>query len=211
MADIPRKHRLERLLQQMRPHPSPRIGLEQYTIPASTAADILFLAAVVYRDIIDKDVLDLGTGTGRLAIGAAVLGAHRVTALDIDPTAIAVARTNSESAKVNVEWVVGDLDAIHGSFDTVLMNPPFGTKKRHTDKIFLKKAIALGRVVYSIHKSATRRHIVGYLEKSGCTVHAIHEYLLDIPRMFEHHRKRRHSVKVDCYRIEAKESHDSSV
>jgi len=196
----------------MRPHPSPRIGLEQYTIPADIAADILFLAGVVYRDIVGKSVIDLGTGTGRLAIGAVLMGARRAAGVDIDPVAINVAQENSQLAKVNVDWIVGELDAIRGRFDTVLMNPPFGTKRRHVDKIFLRKAIGIGRVVYSIHKSATREHILAYLERCGCKVRAIHEYTLEIPRMFEHHRKRRHPVSVDCYRIEAKgESHGSSV
>ena len=188
----------------MRPHPSPRIGLEQYTIPASIAADILFHAAFVYRDIAGKAVGDLGTGTGRLAIGAALLGARQTVAVDIDPLAISVARENAEVAKVEIEWIVGDLDAVHGRLDTVIMNPPFGTKRRHLDKVFLRKAVKTGRIVYSIHKSATREHILSYLKRRGCAVHAIHEYTLDLPKMFEHHRKRRYPVKVDCYRIEVK-------
>jgi len=151
-------------------------------------------------------VVDLGTGTGRLAIGAASLGARRITAIDIDPAAIEVARENAKRAMVNIDWIVGDLDAIGGGFDTVIMNPPFGTKQRHLDKVFLRKAIRIGRVVYSMHKSASREHILRYLKRCGCKVHAIHEYTLDIPRMFEHHRKRKHSVKVDCYRVETRGS-----
>ncbi len=188
----------------MRPHPSPRIGLEQYTIPASVAADILFLAGVVYGDIEGRVVADLGTGTGRFAIGAAVMGARRIIAVDIDPVAIDVARENSKLADVDVEWVVGDIDAIKGAFDTIVMNPPFGTKKRHLDKIFLRKATTLARIVYSIHKSVTRGHITKYLQRHGCKVSAIHEYTLDIPKMFEHHKKRRYAVDVDCYRIETR-------
>ncbi|RUM38746.1 MAG: hypothetical protein DSY57_02105 [Desulfobulbus sp.] len=43
-----------------------------------------------------KTVLDLGTGTGLLAIAAAKLGAERVVAVDNNPLAIAVARRNVE-------------------------------------------------------------------------------------------------------------------
>lgn len=44
------------------------------------------------------------------------------------------------------------------SFDTVIMNPPFGTKKNAgVDIQFLKAAITLARkVVYSLHKTSTR-------------------------------------------------------
>jgi len=41
-------------------------------------------------------VIDLGTGSGILAIGAALLGAKDVLAIDIDPTAVKVARENVE-------------------------------------------------------------------------------------------------------------------
>jgi len=190
----------------MRPHPSPRIQLEQYTTPAAIAADILFLAAFVYQDIVGKTVVDLGTGTGRLAIGASNLGARQITAIDIDSSAIEVARENAETARANIDWMVGDLEAIHGEFDTVIMNPPFGTKQRHLDKVFLGKAIQIGRVVYSLHKSTTREHISRFLRRHGCKVDAIHEYTLEIPMMFEHHRKRKHPVKVDCYRVETRGS-----
>ena len=149
-------------------------------------------------------MVDLGTGTGRLALGAALLGAARTTGIDIDPTAISVALENSKVAGLDVDWVVGDLEVIRGRFDTVVMNPPFGTKTKHVDKIFLKKALGLASIVYSFHKSATREHVLAYLGRSGAKVSAIHEYTLGIPRMFQHHKKRKHVVRVDCYRIESR-------
>ena len=44
------------------------------------------------------DMLDLGTGTGILAIGAKLLGAREVTAFDFDPHAV---RTAKENARLN--------------------------------------------------------------------------------------------------------------
>jgi predicted RNA methylase len=44
--------------------------------------------------------------------------------------------------------------------DTVVMNPPFGTKLKGADTQFLRVACALGpHAVYSLHKSSTRAHI----------------------------------------------------
>ena len=73
-----RKLDLELFLSQVAVNPSPKVNLEQYTISESIAATMLYLAAYTNNDIIGKKVLDLGCGTGRLALGAAFLGAERV-------------------------------------------------------------------------------------------------------------------------------------
>lgn len=69
-------------------------------------------------------VLDLGTGSGILAIAAAKLGAGSVLALDNDPLAVRVAQANVQANRVqevvNVE--LGSLDKATGKFDLVLVN-----------------------------------------------------------------------------------------
>ena len=91
-----RKLDLELFLSQINPHPEPTASLEQYTISESVAATMLYLAAYNYDDIIGRTVLDLGCGTGRLAMGAAFLGAESVVGVDIDKAAIKMACANSE-------------------------------------------------------------------------------------------------------------------
>ena len=58
-----------------------------------------------------KDVLDVGTGSGILAIGAAKLGARQVVAVDIDPQAVTVAEVNVENNDCDeiVRVLQGDL------------------------------------------------------------------------------------------------------
>jgi len=70
------------------------------------------------------DVLDLGTGSGILAVAAAKLGARRVLAFDNDQQAVSVARgnivDNDVSACVSVQS--GSLQDVSGSYDLVVVN-----------------------------------------------------------------------------------------
>ncbi|HJX02426.1 MAG TPA: METTL5 family protein, partial [Candidatus Bathyarchaeia archaeon] len=152
---IVRKLDLEMMLSCVKPHPSPRPDLEQYTIPANTAATMLYIAAYMNDDILNKRILDLGCGTGRLALGAAFLGAKDVVGLDIDRIAVNVASENSIQLDLEhkVQWVAGSLEVIRGSFDTVIQNPPYGIQTRQADRKFLEKALETGHAVYSLHKS----------------------------------------------------------
>jgi predicted RNA methylase len=41
-------------------------------------------------------------------------------------------------------------------FDTVVMNPPFGTRNTGIDTAFVLKGMEYASVVYSLHKTSTR-------------------------------------------------------
>ncbi len=70
-------------------------------------------------------VLDLGAGTGILAIAAAKLGAGEVIAVDIDPDAVEATRRNARLNGVQdkVTCMLGDLKQVpEGGFDLILAN-----------------------------------------------------------------------------------------
>jgi len=222
---IVRKLDLELLLSQIAPHPSPNPSLEQYTIPADVAATMLHIAAYTHGGIVGKTVLDLGCGTGRLALGAAFLGAKQVVGIDIDKDAVKVAFENSvrTNLKEKVQWIAGDIDVIHGNFDAVLQNPPFGVQRRKADRKFLEKALESGKVVYSLHKcpekdkafikklKASKNSIAPvppsfflerFIEKHGGKIKAVYAVIMTIPHMFRFHTKRKHEFVADLYVIE---------
>lgn len=89
-----------------------------------------FFARVLDRDLIPTGarVLDLGTGSGIVAIRAAQLGAS-VIAVDTNPDAVRCARINVLLNRVedSVEVREGDLFApvVAERFDRIMFNPPF--------------------------------------------------------------------------------------
>jgi len=67
-------------------------------------------------------VLDVGTGSGLLAIAARKLGAGRVAANDVDPVAVKVAGENAAANGVVLELLAAPIEAIAGSFEVVVAN-----------------------------------------------------------------------------------------
>jgi ribosomal protein L11 methyltransferase len=79
-----------------------------------------------------KQVLDVGTGSGVLAIAAAKLGASSVSGVDNDPDAIAAARDNVNRNGVDVDLRVVDLEKTDlGRADVVLANLTGATLRRN--------------------------------------------------------------------------------
>ncbi len=70
-------------------------------------------------------ILDLGSGTGILAIAALKLGANNAVCVDIDPRAVAAAEHNCRLNGFGdrVTHIIGTLDAVsESSFDFILAN-----------------------------------------------------------------------------------------
>jgi putative methylase len=205
-----RKRDLERALSEIEVHPLPKAYLEQYTTPSNVAAETLYLAAYVYDDVISKTVVELGCGTGRLAIGAALLGAKEVFGVDVDGVAVRVAQKNAEKmgVKEKTRWIVADIDVVNGTFDTALQNPPFGVQRRRADRRFISKSLELSSTIYSFHKGgeSNREFIKRFIEGHGGKVTDIFPLKMEIPWMFKFHTKKKRSIQVDLYRIEGKSS-----
>ncbi|WP_456475406.1 METTL5 family protein [Candidatus Pyrohabitans sp.] len=195
------KKRLEILLQRCEGFSEPKLELEQYLTPAPLAAELLILAHLK-GDIGGKVVYDLGCGTGRLGIGAALLGAERVVCVDSDSSAIKLAEKNAEKfALDNIEFILADVRDISGSADTVLQNPPFGVHVKGADRAFLEKALEIAPVVYSIHKRESRGFVLRYVRELGGRVAELKPVRLELPRSYDFHRKERKFIEVDIYRI----------
>ncbi len=92
-------------------------------------ADTWLLADVLRRSGLadGRRVLDVGTGTGALALAASAGGAHSVTAVDLSARSLASAWVNTRRSGARVRLLRGDLlGPVRGErFDLVVANPPY--------------------------------------------------------------------------------------
>jgi putative methylase len=197
------KH-LEMTLQCVGGFVRPRAALEQYQTPAPLAARLLY-HALMKGDIEGKSVCDLGSGTGVLAIGAALLGAATVRGIEIDRNAVDAADANAAIIGVDVEFIVADvqdaaLPGRVGTCDTVIMNPPFGAQRAHADRPFIDLALVTAPVTYGIFNAGSTQFIETYTagraeisEKVGG--------VFPIRRTFSFHKKDVQDIEVEILRL----------
>jgi len=205
------KKQLEIILSKLKVQDSPNPSLEQYTIPSRLAAEILNLA-YLNGDIENKIVYDLGCGSGRLAIGALLLGAKEVIGIDIDHKVLEVAEENIANlhksiSRGSIKLICTDIKKFSGKCDTVIQNPPFGIQSLHADRIFIEKALECGRKIYSLHKDGyekTQKFLIDFIENKGGKIEQIIPYKFSVPHMFSFHKKPKKEFSVDLYIIKKK-------
>lgn len=73
----------------------------------------LILQTLLETDMKGKSVIDMGTGTGILAILSAMLGAEKVTGIEIDPGAYENALEHVELNNVNIDVLLGDASRLN--------------------------------------------------------------------------------------------------
>lgn len=192
-----KKKDLEILLEGLEMFNNPQLSLEQYPTPPVLASELLFLAYL--RGDLKGVVYDLGCGHGILAIGAKLLGAKQVIGVDVDAKALMVARRNAEKLGVEIEFIHSSVEDIEGTADTVVMNPPFGIQKRYADRIFLDKALEIGKVIYSIHSRGSEEFIKEYVKPARVTDVAY--FQIPMKKIYKFHRKDVEYIYVEVYRI----------
>ncbi|MHA1550578.1 MAG: METTL5 family protein [Candidatus Heimdallarchaeaceae archaeon] len=192
---------LEIQLTQFKNFKEPKIQLEQYQTPPRLVAMITW-RALQLGDIRDKVVADFCSGTGLFAIAAKILGAKKVYAIEIDPEALKVAKENVENTGLEIEFVEKDVREISMNFDTVLMNSPFGVKGTVKDQEFLRAALSVSKVSYSLHLFQEKN--VEFLRKLVLKNNKIIDEMIkaefEIPKIYRFHKKRYHVIEVAILR-----------
>jgi predicted RNA methylase len=138
------------------------------------------------------------------------MGASAVHSVDVDPLSIEAARRNLDQLSFDeppaITFYEQDVRAglsDHICVDTVVMNPPFGTRNKGRDLEFLSVAgqMASGNI-FSFHKTATRRHVLDVAApKMGLKGEVMMEVDFDLKKLYKFHKVDSKPIKVDVYRF----------
>ncbi|OQU75882.1 methyltransferase-like protein 5 isoform X1 [Sorghum bicolor] len=216
---------LEGLLGGLTQFPNPKVELEQYPTGPHIASRMLYTAENSFDDITGKVVADFGCGCGTLAVGSALLEAEHVLGIDIDPQSLELAQENAADLELDIDLVWSDIKNLNLKVsqsipqhlllnrkqfsagvhvDTVVMNPPFGTRRNGADMEFLSMGLKVAsQAVYSLHKTSTREHIKK-MALRGCNARSAEvlcELRYGLPQTYKFHKKKEVDIAVDLWRF----------
>ncbi len=120
-------------------------------------------------DAASATVLDVGCGSGVIAIAARLLGARRAVATDIDPMAVEATRANSRANGAGVRATDSPLDEVPGRFTLVVANILSGELKKLAPELYAHTAPG-GRLVLSGILDAEAAELAEYFEAAGLTL-----------------------------------------
>ncbi len=197
---------LRKILSELKTFENASLMDEQYPTDPEIAFKIL--NEISLRNENNKIFADLGAGTGILGIGALLIGAKMVYFIEKDKDAIEILNMNLRSVMQYVDIknkyliVNDDVKNFTTDVDIVIMNPPFGTKKKHADKIFYETAFKISNVVYSITKSSTTNFLLNYAIKHGFVGKILFKDKHLIRHQFKFHRSKTKFIEISVLRFE---------
>jgi putative methylase len=204
---ISSKSSLAIVLSRLKSFKEQKVSIEQYSTDSEIAASILW-DAYLRGDIRDKVIVDLGSGTGILGLGAMLLGAKKVFLVEIDKDACKIAKSNHKLLK-SEGYTMGkaiflrmNIAEFKEKGDTVIENPPFGVKMKHADRAFLEKALTISKVVYSLHKSESDGFIKAFCDGKKVNLAKIATFEYPLKGTLHFHTRRIYRFGVSCYRLE---------
>jgi len=159
-------------------------------IPRSETEELVHLILTDYQHVSGLDIIDIGTGTGCIALTLArKMQQARIWAMDVSHEALTIAKTNAEKQQQDVRFILGDIlewEVIFDQqqqFDIIVSNPPYITPKEksamHSNVLDFEPADAL--FVTEEAPLLFYDHIADFalvhLKANGCLYFEINQYL----------------------------------
>lgn len=137
-------------------------------IPRFETEELIYRVVSYYQRMnqAPKRILDLGTGSGCIAITLKKLYPDaEVTAVDLSADALKVAKRNGRLNEVEIDWVEGNfLEPVKGKYDLIISNPPYIDPEEPIDEKVEKYEPALA--LYADHHGLScYEHILKHIEK----------------------------------------------
>lgn len=144
-------------------------------IPRGDTETLIDTALAAFDQTQIVDALDLGTGSGAIALALKSQRPHwQMTAVDRSAAALTVARKNAEALKLDIKFLAGDwLTPVRERFQLILANPPYiahddphlnqGDLRFEPNCALAANAQGLADLVHIIDNSARFLHINGWL------------------------------------------------
>lgn len=183
----------------------PKASLEQYSLPSDVIAFILVLAA---DDLTRKNIVELGCGTGRFTLPIQKFFATRTLGVDVDWEVVLTLAQQRDLHGLDIELLVTPVEFLEPGlwgklFQTTIMNPPFGTRRRKIDLVFLQQALQYSQTIISLHKAnePTRRLIGEISAEFGKKMERLATVNFPLAPQFPFHRKAQHFIHIDVLRI----------
>ena len=200
------KKDLEVELSKLKGFEKASVELEQYLTPSDIAADWIWFMAL-NSEVAGKEIADFATGPGILGLGLLLMGARKVYFVDKDSKVMQTCIDNYNKLKDEyeigeAEFIIGNVSMFDHEIDIVVQNPPFGTKEKHIDKVFLEKAFESAPIIYSMHKYTTKGFVEAISKDHGFVITHHWRYDFPIKATFAFHEKPVVKVDVGLWRMQ---------
>ena len=101
---------------------------KEVLIPRQETEELVQLVAEISLQKAYSSLLDIGTGSGCIAISLALENPHlEITAIDISIGALEVAKKNAQALSARIDFLLKDIlhDSVDGKYDVIVSNPPY--------------------------------------------------------------------------------------
>ena len=119
------------------------IGVDSRVLIPRFETELLVSKTIDYiHDMFGKDscvrILDMGTGSGCIAISLKKEIHSQVVGVDVSSDALLVARKNAVDNQVDIDFVCSDLfSSVNGKFDVIISNPPYIREDEVIERVVL--------------------------------------------------------------------------